>query len=72
MKEQLVLGEIHAAKNAIADAEGDLAQLLSEIQVASRAEKTTISEAMQNGFHKLRAAREHLIAREKLARGEDH
>jgi hypothetical protein len=71
MKEQLVLGEIHAAKNAIADAEGDLAQLLSEIQVASRADKTTISEAMQNAFHKLRAARQHLVALEKLARGED-
>jgi len=71
MKEQLVLGEIHAAKNAIADAEGDLAQLLSEVQVASRAEKTTISEAMQNAFHKLRAAREHLVALEKLTRGED-
>ena len=72
MKEQLVLAEVHSAKNAIADAESDLAQLLSEIQVASRAEKTPISEAMQNGFHKLRAAREHLVALEKLARGEDH
>ncbi len=71
MKEQLVLGEIHSARNAIADAEGDLAQLLSEIQTASRAEKTTISEAMRNAFQKLRAAREHLVALEKLARGQD-
>jgi hypothetical protein len=71
MKEQLILGEIRAAKSAVTDAEGDLGRLLREIQAASRAEKTTISEALRNAFHKLRAAREHLGTLEKLARGQD-
>lgn len=71
MKEQLVLEEIRAAKTGVAEAEGDLARLLGDIQSASRAEKTTISEALRKAFEKLRAAREHLGRIEKLARGED-
>jgi hypothetical protein len=68
MKEQLCLDEIQCAKDAIADAEGDLTRLMGEIQTASRAEKTTISMALRNAFQKLRAAREHLVRLEKLAR----
>jgi hypothetical protein len=71
MKEQRILGEIQAAQVAVADAEGDLARLLREIEAASRAEKTTISEALRSAFHKLRDAREHLGTLEKLARGQD-
>ena len=66
MDEQL-LQEIRVAKDAIADAEGDLARLLREIQTAVRAEKTTISEALQKAFDKLRAARGHLVRLEDLA-----
>ena len=43
------------------------AQELGEIKSGVRAEKTTISEALQKAFDKLRAAREQLIRLEKLA-----
>jgi hypothetical protein len=71
MNDKLVLEEIRAAKSGVAAAENDLARLLSEIQVAPRAEKTTISEALHNAFQKLRDAREHLGKLEQLVRGED-
>jgi hypothetical protein len=66
MDEQL-LQEIKSAKDAVARAEGDLARLLREIQTAVRAEKTTISEALQKAFDKLRTVRERLVRLEKLA-----
>ena len=66
MDEQL-LQEIKSAKDAVADAEGDLARLLGEIQTGVRAEKTTISEALQKAFDKLRTVRERLVRLEKLA-----
>jgi hypothetical protein len=71
MKESTALVEIQAAKADVIDAEDDLAKLMSEIESAARAEKTTISEGLQKAFHKLRAAREHLDALEKLAQGKD-
>lgn len=71
MNEARFLVEVRAAKNAVADAEGDLAKLLHEIRGALRAEKVTISEALQEAFDKLRAAREHLVTLEKLAGGPD-
>jgi hypothetical protein len=66
MDEQL-LQEIQSAKDAVADAEGDLGRLLREVKSEVRAEKTTISEALQKAFDKLRAARGHLVRLEKLA-----
>jgi hypothetical protein len=60
MKDELALQEVRVAKNGVAEAESDLAKLLKEIQAAPRAEKTTISEALQSAFEKLRDAREHL------------
>jgi hypothetical protein len=71
MKEHLVLQEIRAAKDVVAEAEGDLAKVLQEIRGGLRAEKITISEALQAAFDKLRAAREHLVTLEKLAREPD-
>jgi hypothetical protein len=71
MKDKLVLEEIRAAKNEVADAESDLARLLSEIHVAPRAEKTTISEALRSAFQKVREAREHLGRLETLLRGKN-
>ena len=67
MNEPRFLVEVRAAKNAVAEAEGDLAKLLQEIRGAVRAEKVTISEVLQAAFDKLRAAREHLVTLEKLA-----
>jgi len=71
MDEQL-LQEIQSAKGAVADAEGDLARLLREVQSGLRADKITISEALQKAFDKLRAAREHLVRLEKLAIAQLH
>ncbi len=71
MKEARFLVEVRAAKNAVAQAEDDLAKLLLEIRGALRAEKITISEALQEAFDKLRAAREHLVTLEQLAREGD-
>ena len=66
-----ILEEIRVAKNGVADAAGDLTRLLKEIQVAPRAEKTAISEALQGAFQKLADAREHLGNLETLIRAED-
>jgi hypothetical protein len=71
VKDELVSEEIRAAKNGVADAENDLATLLSEIEVAPRAEKTTISAALHAAFQKLRDAREHLGKLEALLRDKD-
>jgi hypothetical protein len=71
MKDKIILEEIGVAKNGVADAENDLARLLKEIEVAPRAEKTTISEALHAAFQKLRDAREHLGKLETLIRGKD-
>ena len=62
-----VLQEIKSAKDAVADAEGDLSRLLREVKSGLRAEKTTISDALQKAFDKLRAARGQLVRLEKLA-----
>ena len=62
-----ILQEILSAKDAVADAEGDLSRLLREVKSGLRAEKTTISEALQKAFDKLRAARGQLVRLEKLA-----
>ena len=66
MDEQL-LQEIQSAKDAVADAEGDLGRLLREVKSEVRAEKTTISEALQQAFDKLRAASGQLVRLEELA-----
>jgi hypothetical protein len=71
MKDKRVLEEIQAAKNDVADAESDLDRLLSEIQAAPRAEKTTISEALRIAFQKVREGREHLVKLEALLQGKD-
>lgn len=71
MKERISLEDIQAAGQSVADAERELAAVLGDIQAGRRAEKTTISEALRKAFAKLRAAREHLLALEKVARGQD-
>lgn len=71
MNDARFLVEVRAAKNAVAEAEADLAKLLHEVRGALRAEKITISEALQDAFDKLRAAREHLGTLETLAREPD-
>lgn len=64
MDKKQILAEITAAKTEVMAAEKELDNLLRKIDVAARAEKTTISEAVRTAFGKLRAARQHL---EKIA-----
>lgn len=71
MNDKIILEEIRAAKSGVADAESDLVRLLKEIEVAPRAEKTTISETLHDAFQKLRDAREHLGKLETLIRAKD-
>jgi hypothetical protein len=72
MTDKIVLEEIRAARKGVAEAENVLVGLLSEVKVAPRAEKTTISEALHDAFEKLRGAREHLGKLETLLlRGKD-
>jgi hypothetical protein len=71
MNDEIVLEEIRTAKNRVADAESDLARLLSEVQVAPRCEKTTISAVLEDAFQKLRDAREQLGKLETLLENRD-
>ncbi len=71
MNESRFLVEVRATKNAVTEAEDDLAKLLNEIRGALRAEKLTNSEPLQEAFDKLRAAREHLVTLEKMARDDE-
>ena len=58
MKNEIVLEEIRDGR-------------LKGTEVALRAEKTTISEALQSAFQKLRDAREHLGKLVTLLQGKD-
>jgi hypothetical protein len=71
MGDEIILEEIRVAKNGVADAERELARVLTELEVAPRADKTTISEALHNAFQKLSDARQHLGTLEPLIRGKD-
>lgn len=64
-REQL-LEKIVAAKADIVAAELALQTVMRALTVAKRAEKTTISEATQDAFAKLRAALAHLVELEAL------
>jgi hypothetical protein len=71
MKNKRILEESTAAKNGVAEAESDLARLLQEIRGGARAEKITISEALQAALEKVRSARKHLVTLEALTREAD-
>jgi hypothetical protein len=71
VKKRIALEDIQAAGQSVADAQRELAAVLRDIQAGARAEKTTISDALRKAFDKLRAAREHLLALEMVARGKD-
>lgn len=60
MNDKINLEQIRVAKNGVADAENDLASLLTQIEAAPRAEKTILSEALRKALQKLVNAREQL------------
>jgi hypothetical protein len=68
MDSERLLKEIRMAESGVADAESHLTKLLAEIQFAPRAEKTTLSDALQHAFDKLRESRRHLVSLEELVR----
>ena len=69
--DDIILAEILAAKNGVANAESDLLELLKKIEVAPRAEKTLISEALHDAFQTLNDTREHIARLEALIRAKD-
>jgi outer membrane PBP1 activator LpoA protein len=71
MKDELLLANVRLAQSEVAEAEDQLANLLRELEPAARAEKTTISIALEAAFGKLRAARHHLGVLETLAGGDE-
>ena len=71
MADAIVLEEIQAAEKGVAEAEIELERLMHDLQVAPRAEKTTISAVLENAFQKVRDAREHLGKVGILLRGAD-
>ncbi len=66
MNRSLLVSNIEAAKRDVTDAEADMEKLIQELRVMARAEKTTISQALETAFSKLRGARRHLEVLEDL------
>lgn len=57
---------IERAKAEVDAAEGQLEQVLRELTVAPRAEKTTVSRGVESAFSKLRAVKSDLDVLEKM------
>ncbi|WP_437679136.1 hypothetical protein [Sorangium sp. So ce131] len=71
MASKALLEKVAAAKRDITEAENDLERVLRDIQVAPRADKTTISKVVEDAFTKLRAVKANLIELEALVTTED-
>ncbi|WP_159396800.1 hypothetical protein [Sorangium cellulosum] len=65
------MDKVVAAKRDITEAENDLEKVLRDIQVAPRADKTTISKVVEDAFTKLRAVKANLIELEALVTTDD-
>jgi hypothetical protein len=70
-KKQLLLGKIDQTKRDVNAAESALSALLGEMDVAPRAEKTTVSRVVEDAFGKLRSAKADLADLEKLISEDD-
>jgi hypothetical protein len=71
MEKAILLKMIETAKRDVADAETDLARLLREIQIAPRADKTTISKVVEDAFSKLRSVKTNLLDLEGVVKSDD-
>jgi len=60
--------KLEEAKRHVTDAEANMEKLIRELRVTARAEKTTISLALESAFTTLRSARLNLEALEVLLR----
>ncbi len=63
---ELLLEKIERAKNDVTSAESDLERLLTELAANERAEKTTISQVIEEAFTKLRSAKSDLAELEQF------
>ena len=66
MKKEFVK-RVASALDEVSAADKDLTELLRRIQVAPRAEKTTISNAVEQALARLRVAQAELLALRKAA-----
>lgn len=71
MDRALLISNIEAAEREVKGAEAEIETLLADLRVMPRAEKTTISAALESAFKKLRAARLNLEALEHHLRAND-
>ena len=72
MDKQELLATIAVAERELSEAEGELEKAISEISVAIRAEKTTVTSRIEDAFTKLRGAKKTLSELQGLlASGED-
>ena len=65
MDKEKLLADLHSANKQVAEAETQLATLLRELQGGIRAEKVTMSKALEEAIVKLRSARRLLESLEK-------
>lgn len=70
MKVSEISVRISVAKTSLDEAERSLTEALAEIRAAPRAEKTTVSIAVEEAFERLRAARA-ILAGLELSESED-
>lgn len=68
MDTKLIIDRIDAAKRDISAAETELETAIREVRTQTRAEKITISTALENAFVKLKRAREDLAELEAMVR----
>ena len=68
MNKPAILAKIKVAQQALSDAEADVGNALREIQVAVRADKSMIGEALEAAFSKVKLANKDLSDLETLFR----
>jgi hypothetical protein len=69
-RKKTVLAKIQTASTEVSDAASDLDKLLSELDAAPRAEKTTVSKVVAAAFSRLKGARVALSEVEKILKDE--
>lgn len=69
-QKETMLAKVHTASTEVSDAAGDLQKLLAEILKTPRAQKTKISQVVEDAFSRLKTARVALVDVEKLLKKE--
>jgi len=66
-----ILAKVQTAATEVSDAASDLKHLLSELESAPRAQKTTVSKVVEAAFARLKSARVALSDVEKILKDHD-